>query len=145
MKSFKSRLTKSEKTQITEMIQTFSDSWGEFYLTKNNMRLYIRENPEVLFNCLKDGDKICYNKNAIIIITGFSDNFNRHYMKFLTKTPANIDELLKEINWNITCDLFVKIKKNNPLLSVLKNNCFSFFKDRGKEILLLREYIKEVK
>lgn len=138
MLKFKSRLTKKEKLQITEMVKTISDPFSEFYLTKDRLRLYIAQNIELLFASLKKDDKICYNENSIAIIDGFSDNYKRHYIKFLSKNPSDIDNLLKEITWNLKIDIWAKIKKNNPLLSILQNNGFNCFADRGKEQLLYR-------
>jgi len=145
MKNFKSRLTKKETEKIIGMVQSIPDPYGEFYLTKNNMRLYIRENSPLLFDSLKKGDKITYDNNGIIIVTGFADNFNRHYIKFLVKNNKSADELLRMLSWNLTCDLWVKIKRNNPLVEVLKTNDFIFFRSRGKELLLVRKYIKKEK
>ena len=135
---FKSRLTKTEKEKISDIILTLSDDYGEFYLTKNNMRLYIRENLEVFFDLLKKGDKICYDTNCIAIIDGFSDNYKRHYIKFLYKNILAIDNLLQDINWNINEDLYTKIKKNNPLLQILLHHGFVQIGDRGKELLLVK-------
>ena len=145
MLKFKSRLTKLQKQELMLMVNEIEDIWGEFYITKQNLRLYIAQNQDVFFDSLKKGNKIIYNKEAIIYITGFSDGFARHYIKFLYKSLNNIDSLLKQINWDISCDLFAKIKKNNPLIEILKKYDFEYFKDRGKEILLARKNIKEEK
>lgn len=138
MLRFKSRLIKKEKINITSFINETSDPYGEFYLTSSNMRLYIAQNIDLLFSNLKKGDKIIYNENSIAILDGFSDNYKRHYIKFLSKNPSDIDNLLKNITWNLSCDIWAKIKKNNPLLEVLKNNEFNFFADRGRECLIYR-------
>ena len=138
MLKFKSRLTKKEKLQITEMVKTISDPFSEFYLTKDRLRLYIAQNLELLFASLKKGDKIIYNENSIAILDGFSDNYKRHYIKFLSKSPSDIDNLLKNLTWNLKIDIWCKIKKNNPLLSILQNNEFNFFADRGRECLIYR-------
>jgi hypothetical protein len=45
------------------------------------------------------------------------------------------------MNWNVKCDLYAKIKKNNPLLKVFQHNQFQFVGNRGQEILLMRKYI----
>ena len=145
LKNFKSRITKLEKTNITEMVKTIPDYFGEFFVTKDNLRLFLKENISLLFEGLKKGDKIIYNDNSIVLVVGFSDKSRRKYIKILTKSTANIDTLLKTINWDISCDLFAKIKKNNPLIEILKKYDFEYFKDRGKEILLCRKYIKKIK
>lgn len=145
MKNFKSRLTKKEIEIITAMVQEIADPYGEFYYTKNNLRLYIRENTPLLFDSLKKGDKIAFSKEGMIIVTGFSDKNPRKYIKFLVKDLKSANDLLRILSWNLTCDLWAKLKKNNPILKVLEANGFSYFKNRGKEILLCRKYIKKDK
>ncbi len=45
--------------------------------------------------------------------------------------------LIKVAFQNVQCDLFAKVKKNNPLKLALQRNRFKFAGDRGKEILLV--------
>ena len=134
MKKFKSRLTKKEKLQITTMIQEIPDYFGDFYLTKNNLRLFIKDNLSLLFDGLKRGDKIAYNDSGLAIVTGFSDKNPRKYIKFLVKDDKSANDLLQI--------LYTKLKKRNPLIKVLQTNNFEWFASRGKEILLVRKYIK---
>lgn len=138
MKKFKSRLLIKEKLIITEMVQEIPDYYSDFYITKNNLRLFLKDNLSLFFDSLKQGDKIAYNKEGIIFVTGFADKANRKYIKFLVKNNQIADNLLKIINWNLKVDLWCKIKKNNPLLDILKNNGFNFFADRGKECLIYK-------
>ena len=140
MINFKSRLTKKEKIVITEMINDFNDYYGDFYVTKNNLRLFIKENISLLFEGLKRGDKIAYNNKGLIIITGFSDKHPRKYIKLLIKNSNDVGDFLEILSWNINCDLWVKLKKKNPLANILENNGFKFYAGRGKEILLVRKY-----
>ena len=145
MKNFKSRITKLEKKQLTAMIQELPDIFGEFFITKNNLRLFLKENTSLLFDGLKAGDKIVYDKEDIIFVTGFSDKSPRKYIKFLVKNNESISSLLLLLSWNLKCDLFAKIKINNPLLDVLYFNKFDNIASRGKETLLCRKYIKKDK
>lgn len=146
MKKFKSRLTAKEKLKITTMIQEIPDYFGEFYITKNNLRLFLKENISLLFEGLNKGDKIIYESNkGIIVVTGFSDNYSRKYIKFLVKNNETANDLLTMLSWNLKVDLWVKLKVRNPLFSVLIENGFEKFKSRGKEILLVRKYINKEK
>ncbi|MHA1437850.1 MAG: hypothetical protein ACTSPD_09735 [Promethearchaeota archaeon] len=38
--------------------------------------------------------------------------------------------------WHVKIELYAKLKKNNPLVSLLKQHGFTFAGGRGKEILL---------
>jgi len=146
MKKFKSRLTKQEKEIITEMVQEIPDYFSEFFVTKNNLRLFLKENISLLFEGLKNTNKIAYEDNkGIILVTGFDDDSSRKYIKFLVKDDKSANDLLQVLNWNLTCDLWCKIKTRNPLIEVLKANGFIFFAFRGKEILLVRKCIKKEK
>ena len=143
MKKFKSRLIKKEIVKITEMVQELHDYFGDFYLTKNNLRLFIKENISLLFEGLKTGNKICYDEDGIVIVTGFSDKNPRKYIKLLVKNEKAANDLLNMLSWNLKCDLWAKLKVRNPLVEVLKNNNFVYFASRGKEVLLVRKYINK--
>lgn len=145
MKNFKSRLTAKEVIKITSMIQEIPDYFSEFFITKNNLRLFFKDNLSLLFEGLKAGNKIAFSKEGILVVTGFDDNNNRKYIKFLVKDDKAANDLFCILSWNLTCDLWCKVKKRNPLLEILKQNGFSYFKSRGKEILLVRKYIKRGK
>jgi hypothetical protein len=136
---FKSRLIKKEKVKIAKLIDNLKDYYGDFYITKNNLRLFIKENLSLLFDNLKKGDKIIYNENGIIIITGFSDNHSRKYIKFLSKDYNNIKELLLVLSEKFDYDLWAKLKKNNPLVKILQHVGFEWFANRGKECLLVKK------
>lgn len=142
---FKSGLSKKEKDMITSLVFEFTDIYSDFYLTKNNLRLFIKENLNVFFECLQKGDKIAYCDEGLAVITGFSDKMNRKYLKLLTKNDTVVESLLKVLAWNLDCDLFIKIKKNNPVKGILIKNGFRFLGGRGKEILLMRKGERHVK
>lgn len=138
MITFKSVLSDKETKQITSLLHELSDVYGDFYITKNNLRLFIKENQNVLFDALKKGDKIAFDDDGMAIVCGFSDKADRKYLKILSRDPSRIDGYLKVIAWNLDCDLYVKIKKNNPLKECLEKSYFRFAGNRGTEILLFR-------
>ena len=145
MKKFKSRLIKKEVVKITEMVQELHDYFGDFYITKDNLRLFLKENISLLFDGLKTGDKICYDKEGIIFVTGFSDKNPRKYIKLLVKNEKAANDLLTMLSWNLKCSLWAKLKVRNPLVKILQENGFNYFANRGKEILLVRKYINKEK
>lgn len=136
----KKQLKKKEEFKIICLLQELVDSYRDFYLTKNNLRVFIQDNPYTLFKGLKRGDWIAFNEDGIAVVTGYSDKSNRKYLKILAKDNKTADGLIKVLSWNIKQTLFVKIKINNPIKQVLFNNRFRFFRSRGKEILLIRQY-----
>jgi len=133
-------LNKKEKQYISMIISDTVDVWGDFYITKDRLRLFIRENLHILWESLSKGDKIVYGEEGIILITGFCDNSERKYIKILSNNEENTNKLLKILNWNITdISLYAKVKKDSYVLKALQKNGFKFKGDRGKEILLFRE------
>jgi len=134
------QISKKEKTKIEHILAELSDIYGDFYITRENLRLYIKENTDLFFNCIKKGDRIFYNEgDGIILVTGFSDKAHRIYTKVLAKNEESADKLVKVMLWNINCTLYAKIKKNCPLKNVLQNNGFKFLGNRNKEILLVKK------
>jgi hypothetical protein len=134
-------LSKKEEAQIFGMFQEVNDVYSDFYVTKDNLRLFIRDNPNVLFEGLKKGDKIALNEKGILVVVGYSDNSPRKYLKILVRELKDVDGLLKTIYWNIKTDVYCKVKNNNPLKDVLLHNGFKFIGGRGKEVLLVHNYI----
>lgn len=136
------QLSKNEKSIIKSITIECSDIFGDCYMTKNNLRLFIKENLDIVYESLKKGNKIVYEENqGFILITGYADNFSRKYIKILTKDEDTTNRLVKILHWNIKEDLWVKIKKNNPVKRILERNGFRFAGDRGKELLMYRKFI----
>jgi len=133
--------SKKELSIINDILENFIDTYSDFYITRKNLRLFIKENKDLLFDCIKKGDKIIYaEEKGIIFITGYSDKADRKYIKILAKDEESADYLIKVMGWHTEKEkLFAKVKKNNPIRRVLQRNNFTFCGDRGKEILLVRD------
>jgi hypothetical protein len=139
MLEIKQYLKIREKIDIIILMEELKDFYGDFYLTKNNLRLYIKENLESLFKTIKKGDKVIIGKEGLAIITGYADHNPRKYVKLLTKDLIVAEKLLKFINWNFEIELYAKLKRNNPLLNSFYKNGFNFCGGRGKEVLIMRK------
>jgi len=144
MAKLKNQLSKKDKIDLNILLQEIPDYYRDFYITKENLRLFIKENEELLYDSLKKGDKILFQENeGVIFIHGWSDKSDRKYIKILAKNDELGDKLLKYIIWEIDCDLYAKVKKNNPIREILQKNSFIFAGDRGKEVLLCKKYSKQ--
>jgi len=139
MINFKLNISKNEQKEIDSVLQEVSDIYSDFYITKDNLRLFIKENSELLYDGLNKGDKIVYCDEGIIFITGWSDQSRRIYIKVLSEDESSIDKMLQVVLWNIKCELWIKIKKTNPANQVFQKHGFKFYGSRGKEILLHRD------
>lgn len=148
---FKSKISKKDKLTILQILDDLSDPYGDFYLTKNGQRLYIRENTPLLFSYLNKGNKIAFNSDGVAIVTGYVDKQikiydrktgssklvdSRKYVKILSKDVKIANDLIKFLTWNIKEELFTKIKINNPNKIAFLQNGFNFKAGRGKEVLL---------
>ena len=94
-------LSKKEKSQIESIISDIIDPFREFYITKDNLRLYLSDNSHLLFEGLNKNDKVIWGNEGIIFIHGYSDNSPRKYIKILSDNLNNADSLLKILNWNL--------------------------------------------
>jgi len=136
------KLSKSDQLNVTSLLSECLDIYKDFYITKNNLRLFIKDNLDLFFKDLTKGDKILFNENGILVICGFSDESPRKYIKILTKENnlqvANV--LIQHAIGNFNnIDLFIKIKKVNPVLQILYNNGFIWQGSRGVEVLLVKK------
>jgi hypothetical protein len=148
-------LSKQEKFEIKVLINECQDIYGEFYLTKSKLRLFIKENIESLWKTLKDGDQIIYGEDAVAILTGYAektieiiDNItnlkkiipSRHYLVLLAKDEKNVNKLLKYATEKFrNINIYSKVKKDNPVLKCFYNAGFIFLHGRGKELLVYKK------
>lgn len=139
MITVKNQLTKKEREEVRITLQEISDLYGDFYITKNNLRLFIKENTDLLFDNLKKGDKIAFGEGVFAYISGFADKVPRKYIKILSNDEEKTERLIKVVFQQVKYDLYAKVKKNNPLKRTLQRLGFRFAGDRGKEILLERK------
>jgi len=134
------QLNKEEKIEIDSLLTEVSDIYGDFYVTQKNIRLFLKDNSHLLYDGLKNGDKVTYQvAEGLLFVHGYSDNANRKFIKVLVKSNAILKSLLDVLRWNVSEDLYIKIKKNNPIYQELLNNNFKFVGDRGREILLMQK------
>lgn len=138
----KSKLTKTEQDKVKNILLNLTDLYAEFYLTISNLRVFIKENLDLLFDKLDEGDKITYNDRGILIINGFADNRDRKYIKLIYEDLKVANSLLEKLE-DINIEVFIKIKRNNPLKTILEKNGFKLLKNRGKEILMIKNKSKE--
>jgi hypothetical protein len=142
MNVFKSNgLSKKEEQEVFGLLQEISDPYQEGYITHNNLRLFIRENFDIFKSDLKKGDKIIFNENGLLSVVGFSDNGPRKFLKVLVKDLSVVPSLVKKMYWHVKTDIFAKVKENNPLKDVLLRNGFRFLGSRGREVLLVHQYV----
>ena len=124
-------LSGDDKRKLGYIFYDICDAYGDFYLTKDNIRIPFRDNQEIFYDCLAKGDKLIYDderEDAIAIVTGYSDKAPRKYLKILSKSEEAVGRILKFLNWHVKSAIYIKVKKNNPLINILKKNNFKWMK-----------------
>jgi len=143
IKSFNYGKTKEKYLgTLLEFIKTNRDT--DFYLTKNNKRIYIQTIKD-LRTFLKSSDKIYIDENyqgIILLWKGFGADIKRYYIKLNAINKEIANKLLTVLLWNTNQDLYIKLNKKSKFLEIFKNKNFKFSGGRGKQILLYRKYIK---
>ena len=105
---FKQGLKRKEQFEVLNTLDNLIDLYGDFYITKNNLRLFIKENLGIVFKDLSKGDIVIYEeKKGVGFIVGYSDKANRKYLKLLTKDTKIANRLLRVIFWNLNTDLYI--------------------------------------
>ena len=138
-------LSKKEKEEVGIIIDETEDYYKDFYITQNNERVFIDfNNLSLLYNYIKGGDKIVFSyEDGLMCVFGYSDKSDRKYIRALPKNTQSADKLLKVLFWNVKIELWSKMKKINPIVSVFKDNNFIFQGNRGRELLLCRKVRKQ--
>ncbi len=133
------QIGKKEQVILNGLLDEITDDYKDFFITRDNLRLFLKDNKELLFENLKKGDKMVYGEEGILIVDGFSDKANRHYIKILAENNQYATKLIKRLLWDLkNIELYAKIKLANPIRQMLESNGFIFKGSRGKEILLVR-------
>jgi len=116
---------------------------NDFYLTQDNQRLSIDSMPRLqqlikssvfcqAYQC--DGDY----RGIVLVWKGRGGDVQRNYVKILVKSPSDAEKLLTILNWNFHGELYMKISKDSPLLTVFRGKGFRFERGRGFQVLLKR-------
>ena len=142
-----------DKLSFIDFCINYKDTYFDKYITKDKKRIFLSEYKiveKVFNNILKKGDigLILEEKGAIlglVIITGYADKFFRKYIKLLSSNYKYNDSFFKYISWNFADkELFIKIKKTNPLVKLANKYHWIFKGNRGEEILFLKPKYKKI-
>lgn len=135
-----SKLSKEDTIKVIRILSEIPDFFNDFYLTKENLRIFIKDNQEHILKNVEKGDYVIYDteENGVAFIVGYSDKFARKYIKIIGKNTSIISQLLATAILHIKEDLYIKINNNNPIINILLHLGFQFFHGRGKETLYVR-------
>ena len=132
------------KKELIDLLEFIKNNINDdFYITKNNERLIIKDYITLnLF--LKECFHIYIDKdeeiNGVIALwKGKAGNIIRNYVKINAKDKKTADRLVDILVANHNVDLYIKIKKSSEFVEVLKRRSFKFLGDRGSQLLLFRK------
>jgi hypothetical protein len=143
------KLTTKNDNDIYEFINRVKDNFQDMYITLEKQRFFLND-ISICKKILKYHE--CFaiieeNLKGLLII--FRTKGFRPYIKILAEDRGSESRLIKYLIWNHgTQDLYIKLKKINPLVKYLtKINQksgkptfgFEFAGNRGQEILLYRK------
>lgn len=125
------------------------DLYSDFYITHNNERKFLNNfeiAKQTFNNCFKHNDKAYIYKDngiikGIILILGYSDKAERKYIKLLAFDKKISEQLIRYLVWHVDSEVFIKIKKNNPIVNILNQREFTFntFRNFGFKFAGLRD------
>jgi len=139
------RLNLSNLVDVKEFIKNTKDYYSELYITYKKERLFLN-NEYILEKILKHQEIYgVFEKELTGILLIYREKSYRPYVKILAKDRDSQSKLIKFLMWNFSeKDLYLKLKKENPLSKYIQKFGFTFLGDRGTEILLYRKGIKKI-
>lgn len=134
------KLNYKDSISVYEFVSRTKDVWEDFYITQNKQRTFL-VNLKLIEKILKYQEVIALEESgelkALLLI--LREKGFRTYIKILSEKNDYVYDLMKYLNWNFTCELFIKVKKTNPVSKIAQKFFFNFIGDRGQEILLIRQ------
>ena len=137
------RLTKRNMMDVYEFVQRVKDRFQDFYITQENQRLFLTDFKAIKKLLEKQEVYSIYDKGIKGLMIIFKEKGYRPYIKLLSETRHAESALVKYLMMNFSeQDLYIKLKKLNPLAKYIRYFGFIETGDRGQEILLFRKGIK---
>lgn len=140
-----SKINYKNKIDVLEAVTRIKDYSKDFYVTINKERKFLTD-LRLIENILNTQEVYASSEkeiNGILLI--YREKGYRPYVKILAENKDSIRNLIKFLLWNYSeKDLFIKVKKENPVLKIAQIYGFIFSGDRGSEILLFRKGEKRI-
>lgn len=129
---------------ILEFVKRIPDKYEDFYITINKNRVFLKD-LDIIKKLLKRQTFYgLYNPFLTGIMLIYREKGFRPYLKILAEDYKSASNLIKFLIWNHSHeDLFIKIKKDNPINKIMRKYGFIFHGGRGSEILLTRKGTKQ--
>ena len=139
------KLKQKNLYDIYEFVSRVKDTYEDFYITTNKQRVFLKD-LKLIEKILKYQEVIGLEESGEIkgLLIIYREKTFRPYVRILAEKNDYIYDLMKYLNWNFNCELFIKCKKANPVSKIAQKFFFNFIGDRGSEILLVK-HKREIK
>ena len=136
------RLKLKDAISFYEFILRCKDVYEDFYVTSNKERKFFTD-LKLIKKILKYQEVYAVEEKEIkALLLIYREKNYRPYVKILAEKIDCVYDLLKYVEWNINKEIFIKIKKINPIAKILqRKRNWQFVGDRGQEVL----YVKKVR
>ncbi len=136
------RMDVKNQTECSWLVEFLTSNVDyDFYFTEDNTRIYITDIPslkklfkasEHIYALKEDGDY----KGIILVWKSVGGGKTRKYVKINAKDERVARDLITVLMWNCFDDLYIKVRKDSPILPAVKQKGFRFEGGRGSQILL---------
>jgi len=139
------RLNTKNKMDVLEFVQRIIDRYEDFYLTQNKERYFLK-NLSLIEKILEKQEIYgLFNNGLKGLLIILHEKGYRPYVKLLTENSKYTIDMLKFLKWNyFEQDLYFKLKKENPLSTMIIKTGFIKIGDRGKELLFFKKGLKQM-
>jgi hypothetical protein len=139
------KLNYHDSISVYDFILRTQDKFEDFYITQNKGRIFLKD-LKLIEKLLKYQTIVALEESGEIkaLLLILKEKGFRTYLKILAEKNDYVYDLMKYVNWNYNCELFIKAKKTNPISKISQKFFFNFIGDRGSEILLAK-HKREIK
>jgi len=141
------RLKLKNSLDIYYLVNEVKDKYEDFYITKDRERIFLKD-LNIIKKIVKHQEIYgIFDNDLKAIMMIYREKGFRPYLKILSKSKKYIYNLLSYLFWNFNEEIFIKLKKENPLATTIsrfrihRKLGFKFAGNRGTEILFKK--IKE--
>lgn len=140
------KLKVPNKIDVYEFLSRINDRYEDTYITVNKERKFLKKDWSLIEKVLEKQEVYGLFQNglkAIMII--FKEKGFRPYVKLLAENSKYTIDMLKFLKWNFfEKDLYMKLKKENPLSEQIKKTGFIMIGNRGRELLFYKKGMKQL-
>lgn len=134
------RINHKKSFDVLFFIKNIEDKFQDFYITSERQRIFLTNLKLIKKVLNKQTIYVLEQKEIEGLLLVFQEKGYRTYIKILAKNEKVESDLLRFLVWNLgDKDLFIKVKKLNPINRIAQRYGFEFMGSRGNEILLMRK------